>query len=41
MQGEMLKLSVAAKSGNLDSIKAAVSATGGSCKTCHDAFRKE
>jgi len=41
MQGEMLKLSVAAKSGNLDSIKAAVLATGGSCKTCHDAFRKE
>lgn len=41
MQGEMLKLSVAAKSGNLDSIKTAVSATGGSCKTCHDAFRKE
>jgi cytochrome c556 len=41
MQGEMLKLSVAAKSGNLDSIKAAVSATGGSCKTCHDVFRKE
>jgi cytochrome c556 len=41
MQGEMLKLSVAAKSGNLDSIKAAVNATGGSCKTCHDAFRKE
>ena len=41
MQGEMLKLSVAAKSGNLDSIKSAVSATGGSCKTCHDAYRKE
>ena len=41
MQGELLKLSVAAKSGNLDSIKSAVSATGGSCKTCHDAYRKE
>jgi cytochrome c556 len=41
MQGEMLKLSAAAKSGNLESIKAAVNATGGSCKTCHDAFRKE
>jgi cytochrome c556 len=41
MQGEMVKLSAAAKSGNLDSIKTAVSATGGSCKTCHDAFRKE
>jgi len=41
MQAEMVKLSVAAKSGNLDSIKTAVSATGGTCKTCHDAFRKE
>ncbi len=39
MQGEMSKLSAAAKTGNLDSIKAAVSATGGACKTCHDAFR--
>ena len=41
MQAEMVKLSVAVKTGNLDSIKAAVSATGGSCKTCHDAYRKE
>ena len=41
MQGEMTKLSAAAKTGNLDSIKAAVGATGGSCKACHDAFRKE
>lgn len=41
MQAEMVKLSVAAKSGSLDSIKMAVSATGSSCKTCHDAFRKE
>ena len=41
MQGEMTKLSAAAKTGNLDSIKAAVGAVGGSCKACHDAFRKE
>ena len=41
MQTEMSKLAVAAKTGNLDSIKTAVSATGGSCKTCHDAYRKE
>jgi cytochrome c556 len=41
MQAEMVKLSAAAKTGNLDSIKAAVNATGGSCKTCHDAYRKE
>lgn len=39
MQGEMGKLNAAAKTGNLDSIKAAVAAVGGSCKTCHDAFR--
>ena len=41
MQGEMVKLAAAARTGNLDSIKAAVGATGGACKTCHDAFRKE
>ncbi len=41
MQLEMGKLSVAAKSGNVDSIKQAVGGVGGSCKTCHDAFRKE
>jgi cytochrome c556 len=39
MQGDMNKLNAAAKTGNLDSIKAAVGAVGGSCKTCHDAFR--
>mgnify|MGYP003610425033 CR=1 FL=1 len=39
MQGEMTKLDAAAKTGNLDSIKAAVGAVGGSCKACHDAFR--
>jgi cytochrome c556 len=41
MQGEMAKLSVVAKTGNLDAIKAAVGAVGGSCKACHDAFRKD
>jgi cytochrome c556 len=41
MMAEMSKLSVAAKSGNIDSIKAAVSATGGSCKNCHDAYQKK
>ena len=39
MQTEMGKLNAAAKTGNLDSIKTAVGAVGGSCKTCHDAFR--
>jgi cytochrome c556 len=41
MQVEMVKLAAAARTGNLDSVKAAVGATGGSCKACHDAFRKE
>jgi len=41
MNQEMSKLAAAAKTGNLDSIKAAVTATGGSCKTCHDAYRKD
>lgn len=41
MQAEMSKLAAVAKTGNLDSIKTAVGATGGTCKTCHDAYRKE
>jgi cytochrome c556 len=41
MQGEVVKLEAAAKSGSLDAIKTAVSATGGSCKGCHDDFRAE
>ena len=41
MQEEMAKLNVAAKSGNLDAIKAAVGETGKSCKACHDVYRKE
>ena len=41
MQSEMSKLAVAAKTGNLDAIKTAVGATGGACKTCHDAYRKD
>lgn len=41
MQTEMTKLAAAAKTGNLDSIKSAVSAAGNTCKTCHDAYRKD
>ena len=41
MQAEMSKLATAAKGGNLDAIKTAVNATGASCKTCHDAYRKD
>lgn len=38
---EAAKLEAAAKTGNLDSIKVAFGAVGGSCKACHDAFRTE
>lgn len=41
MQDEMAKLNVAAKTGNLDQIKAAFGPVGGACKACHDDFRKE
>ena len=41
MQAEMVKFSAAAKTGSLDNIKATMAGVGGSCKTCHDAFRKE
>jgi cytochrome c556 len=41
MQDSMVKLQVAAKSGNLDAIKAATGDTGKSCKNCHDSYRKE
>lgn len=39
MQAEMTKFNAAAKTGNLDNIKAAMGAVGGSCKACHDAFQ--
>lgn len=41
MQAEMTKFAAAAKTGNLDSIKTAVGATGETCKTCHDAYRNK
>jgi cytochrome c556 len=41
MQSEMSKFAAAAKTGNVDAIKAAAGATGGSCKSCHDNFRKD
>ena len=41
MAEEMGKLNVAAKSGNLDQIKAAFGPVGGACKACHDDFRRE
>ena len=41
MQAEVAKLSAAAKTGNLDNVKAAFGAVGQTCKACHDAYRKE
>ena len=41
MDEEMGKLNAAAKTGNLDQIKAAFGPVGGACKACHDDFRKE
>ena len=41
MQAEVVKLDAAARSGNLDALKAAVGAVGGACKACHDDFRAE
>lgn len=41
MQAEVTKLAAAARTGNLDSVKAAFGAAGQSCKACHDSFRKD
>jgi cytochrome c556 len=38
-QDDVLKLVAAGRTGNLDQIKAAVGAVGGSCKACHDTYR--
>ena len=40
-QEDVVKLNAAAKTGNLDAIKAAAGAVGQSCKSCHDAYRKD
>ena len=41
MQDEMVKFNAAAKTGNIDAIKAAAGETGKACKACHDNYRKE
>ena len=41
MQEAVGKLSAAAKSGNLDTMKAAFGPAAQSCKACHDNFRKD
>lgn len=38
-EAEVGKLAVAAKTGNLDAIKAAIGPAGASCKACHDSYR--
>ncbi|TFY97413.1 c-type cytochrome [Ramlibacter rhizophilus] len=39
--GETQKLLAAAKTNNLDNLKAAFTATAGTCKACHDNFRRD
>ena len=41
MQTAVAELNQAAQSGNLENIKKAFSATGQTCKACHDDFRKK
>jgi len=41
MQGEAVKLSLVAKGGNLDRIKAAFGETAKTCKGCHDTYRAQ
>jgi cytochrome c556 len=41
MMAEAEKFEAAAKSGNLDAIKAAMGPLGASCKACHDDYRAE
>ncbi len=41
MMAEAEKFEVAAKGGNLDTIKAAVGELGKACKACHDDYRAE
>ncbi|HUL65588.1 MAG TPA: cytochrome c [Burkholderiaceae bacterium] len=41
MQGEVVKLSAAAKSGDINAIRAQFGETGKACKACHDDYRKD
>jgi cytochrome c556 len=41
MTAEVGKLAAAAKTGNLDNIKATFGAAAGTCKACHDEYRKD
>lgn len=39
MQDEVVKLAAAARTNNLDALKTAFGAAGGTCKACHDDYR--
>jgi cytochrome c556 len=39
LQADLAKLTVAAKSGNFESVKTAFTAAAGQCKGCHDNFK--
>ena len=41
LNADAVKLLAAAKTGNIDMIKAAAGPVGGACKACHDDFRKD
>lgn len=41
MQAETVKLTAAAKSGNLDAIRTQFRATAKACDTCHDSYREK
>jgi cytochrome c556 len=41
MQDEVVKVQAAARTGNLDQLKAAFGGAGQSCKACHDEYRRE
>ena len=40
-EAEAVKLAAAAKTGNLDNLKAAFGPAANSCKSCHDSFRNK
>jgi cytochrome c556 len=41
LMAETAKLQAAAKTNNLDNLKAAFQSTAGTCKSCHDAYRNQ
>ncbi|MEZ0307080.1 MAG: cytochrome c [Ramlibacter sp.] len=41
LAADTARLATAAKTGNLDNLKAAFGPTANNCKSCHDAFRKD